>query len=64
MPDVLTLCSDEVDDLLALEDGLTDWEVGFVQRMREEIDARRMIGDSLTPSQAAKIHEIWDRRCR
>ena len=50
----------ELDDLLALEEGLTGWEVEFV----ESVEKRRQDGRDLTDGQIAKIHQIWDRRCK
>ena len=50
----------ELEDLLALESGLTDWEVEFI----ESLDARLRDGPDLTARQIGKLHKIWDRRCR
>ena len=53
-----------LDELLAVESGLTDWEVGFI----ESLDKRResAFGGLLwAPSsqQAAKVEGIWGERC-
>ncbi len=49
----------ELDDLLKLETGLTDWEVKFVERL----DVCR--GCDIPPSdgQIEKLHQMWDERC-
>ena len=46
-----------LNDLLDLEDGLTGWEVGFV----DDLDKLRTV--ELSPKQAVKLDEIWDRLC-
>ncbi|HUT58065.1 MAG TPA: hypothetical protein VNA25_09480 [Phycisphaerae bacterium] len=49
----------ELDDLLEVESGLSNWEVEFI----ETVDANRPAGKPPSDKQIAKIHEIWDRRC-
>lgn len=51
--------SGELDDLLALDGGLTDWELTFIDSAR----GRRDWDGCVTVKQAAKIAEIWDREC-
>ena len=50
---------DELDDLLALESGLTDWEVGFI----DSIDLRRDLDRPMSTKQIAMVRQVWDRRC-
>jgi hypothetical protein len=47
---------DHLRDLLELEDGLTDWEVNFID------DMSRWEGD-FTEKQIAMIYKIYERRC-
>ncbi len=47
---------EHLDELLELEDGLTPWEVDF-------IDSVSKWEDDLTPKQMARIYKIYDRRC-
>jgi len=56
----LIMARGELDDLLALDEGLSDWEVDFIEAM-----ARRFADNHLaiTDGQARKLHQIWDRRC-
>ncbi len=49
----------ELDDLLALEEGLSDWEIGFIDSINDRLER----GDVLTERQTSKLHEIWDRHC-
>jgi len=49
----------ELDDLLALEGGLTAWEIDFVDSVNKAVEA----GNNLSPKQQAVIHKIWDRLC-
>lgn len=49
----------EIDDLLQVEDGLSDWEVKFVEDM-----GRLMAMDCpLTEGQISKTHEVWEKHC-
>ena len=50
----------ELDDLLGLESGLTKWEIEFV----ESVEQRRKFGRPVTAGQIAKIHQVWDKRCK
>lgn len=50
----------EIDDLLAVESGLTDWEVGFIESVSRRVENGRL---PLTDKQAATLHRIWDRVC-
>lgn len=43
-------------DLLALESGLTSWEVDFLDDMADREEA-------FTPDQMKKIYEIYEQRC-
>ena len=47
--------ADEIEDLLAVEHGLTPWEVDFL----DDMDGR----ERFTAKQAEKVHQIWDRLC-
>jgi hypothetical protein len=68
--------SGQLDDLLALEDGLTPWEVEFVERLANERKALRAddagLGqdaadeawyEQLTRSVVDKLQEVYDERC-
>lgn len=56
----LIVARGELDDLLALEEGLTDWEVEFVESMATRFANAAM---TITDGQARKLHQIWERRC-
>ena len=43
-------------DLLALQRGLTQWELDFI----DDMDRRAL---DLTPAQREKIYEIYEQRC-
>ena len=47
---------EHLSDLLALQRGLTQWEVNFIDKM----DTRAL---DLTPGQIKKIYEIYQERC-
>ena len=49
----------ELDDLVAVESGLSDWAVEFV----ESCERRRSEGRTLTERQVGVIHDLWDMRC-
>lgn len=51
---------DMLDELLARRDGLTDWEVDFI----ESVDRQRSASLLWSPTvqQAAKVEGIWDDR--
>lgn len=49
---------DLLDDLLELDEGLSDWEVQFI----EDLNRRRNAGYSLTAGQKKKLAEIWEAR--
>lgn len=51
---------DMLDELLALESGLTDWEVDFIESVNRQRDGRLLW--SPTAQQAAKVVAIWDER--
>lgn len=46
-----------IEDLLSVETGLTDWEVGFVESIAESFDQYK----SLTDLQRKKAEEILER---
>ena len=46
-----------VEDCEARQAQLTDWELGFVDSIRRQLEA----GRSLTSKQAATLDEIWER---
>ena len=48
-----------LDALLDLEDGLSPWEVEFV----DSIDKQRRRGHGLSLGQLQKLREIYDRHC-
>jgi hypothetical protein len=45
-------------ELAELEEGLSAWEVGFVDEVAKAVDR----GDPLTRRQADKVREIWNAR--
>jgi len=46
-------------DCLRLEEGLTDWEVGFVESLNHKADQARW---TPTDRQAAILQEIWEKK--
>jgi hypothetical protein len=56
----LIMAKGELDDLLALDEGLSDWEVEFIESIATRFANAPM---TITNRQDAKLHEIWDRRC-
>jgi len=58
MPD-LEIVEGELDDLIGLEEGLTDWEVEFLESVNRQFE----IEGRVTQKQADKLHEIWVQRC-
>jgi len=58
-PEEIKLVKDELNDLLVLEEGLTDWEVEFI----ESVDKFMSEGGTPTKRQAFKVHELWDKKC-
>jgi len=52
------LSYDELDDLLNTEDGLTDWEVEFIESLNKQREEHR----AFTDRQIAKLHQVWDER--
>jgi len=56
----LIMARGELYDLLALEEGLTDWEVEFIESIATRFANAPM---TITEKQVAKLHEMWDRRC-
>lgn len=46
----------EINDLLEMEEGLSPWEVEFVESVSHQFND----GPDLTDKQVAKLHEIWD----
>ncbi len=49
-----------LEQLLELDEGLTDWEVKFV----DSIDKQRRAGRALSPGQAATLERIGEERLR
>jgi len=56
----LAFAWEELNDLLALDEGLSDWEVEFVESMSQRFADGHL---SITGGQARKLHQIWERRC-
>jgi len=50
-----TFTREMLNDLCALEDGLTDWEVEFIERMSRQ--------SSWSHGQLQKLTQIWEDRC-
>jgi len=59
-PDERELCRGEVADLLALDAGMNDWELKFV----ESIDRWLGSGRDLSEKQAGALHWTWDKLCK
>ena len=51
------MAREHLSDLLALERGLTQWEVDFT----DAVDKRAL--DDLSQAQMEKIYEIYEKRC-
>jgi len=51
-----TLC----DELLDIEEGLTAWELDFIESIDRQLDA----GRALTEAQADKLEDIYRKRVR
>ena len=51
--------SGEISDLLRLEEGLSGWEVEFLESVWKWI----LAGGTPSDKQTAKVHQIWDRLC-
>ncbi len=49
----------ELDDLLMVEEGLTDWEVEFIKNAHSQ----RLRNEELTGIQHDKLFEIWKQTC-
>lgn len=47
-----------VDDLCAIESGLSDWEVGFVESLAKQIE----VGRKLSDKQRAKAEKILEEK--
>ena len=45
----------EINDLLELEDGLTEWELDFIESVAQKRDSMIL----LTEKQEEKLHQIW-----
>lgn len=56
----LIMARGELDDLLALDEGLSDWEVAFIESIATRFANAPM---TFTENQVAKLHQVWDRRC-
>lgn len=53
----------QLDALLELEDGLSEWEVGFVEDMANRRKADPNWVDRLTQKQIDCIERIYEKRC-
>lgn len=47
---------------LDVEDGLTDWEVGFIESVGELFDEH--LSPFLTDKQRTAVRQLWDKYCR
>ena len=54
----ITIVEGEVMDLLDLEEGLSDWEVKFIESV-----AGQLVDRPMTDKQIAVVHRIWDAKC-
>ena len=54
----LNLIRGELDDLLGLEEGLTDWEIGFLQSLADRLELRPL---PLSDKQIGVLHRMWDK---
>jgi len=50
---------DELRDLLEVEEGLTDWEVNFIESMENH----RRRGEDASERQKFKVGQLWDKHC-
>lgn len=56
----LKLLQGQIDDLLEVEEGLSPWEIEFIEDMETILhDGCGM----LTEKQTKKLDEIWDKHC-
>jgi hypothetical protein len=49
--------SQMIDDCINRESKLSDWERGFIDSIRSQVDK----GNTLTPKQAETLDAIWER---
>ena len=54
-PGELGAWQEMVDDLLGLDQGLSGWEIDFIESIAGRLEER----EGLTPAQADKLREIW-----
>ena len=55
------IISGEIQDLLDLDEGLSEWEVEFVESIYQTFEIREF---GLTDRQIEKVHDLWDRHCQ
>lgn len=48
-----------IEDLLGVDEGLTEWEVEFIESMGRRLEERRGFSDK----EKAKIEELYDKHC-
>lgn len=51
--------SGEVQDLLDVGDGLSAWEINFIESMSKKLEDNQWLSDKMID----KIREIWDEHC-
>ena len=57
--DTIEMAQGELDDLVVVGYGLTQWEVNFIESLVVQIEDGRV----LTAKQIGKVHELWDKHC-
>jgi len=57
---LMTLCRQMLDGLLELEEGLTDWEMGFVESLDGQFTTRETV---FSTRQVEVLTRIYDQRC-
>ena len=51
----------ELDDLLLVEEGLSEWEVDFIDNINADVDVYGIA--RLTDRQKKKLHSVWFKHC-
>lgn len=58
-PEVVARLRGQLEDLCDLDEGLSDWEVQFVEDLVDHFE----MNDGCTRKQADKIDELYERHC-
>ena len=57
--DTQDVAAGELSDLLDVDHGLDDWELGFIESINKRIEG----GRPLSVGQVSKLHKTWDKHC-